>query len=86
MDGLNSGRKLIGMVGQNGSTIVHAMILVGIENNEYVFKNSYGYGNTTNPLQKEYVRVPVAAPAFTLRNVLLLIHYSFDLFYIPIFK
>lgn len=59
------------MVGFNGSTIIHAMILAGIENGEYVFKNSYGYGNTTNLLQKEYVRVPLSVPAFRQRNVLL---------------
>ena len=58
------------MVGYNGSSIVHAMILAGIENNEYVFKNSYGYGNTTDLLQKEIIRVPVGSQVFSPRSVL----------------
>ena len=58
------------MVGYNGSTIVHAMILAGIENNKYVFKNSYGKENTTDALKKEFVRVPVGSPAFSHRIVL----------------
>ena len=65
------------MVGFNGSNIAHAMILAGVERNiagveEYIFKNSYGKGNTTDLLKKEFVHVPIGSPTFSQRNVLLI--------------
>ena len=63
-EALNLGHKLVGMVGETGTLPVHAMILTKIENGHYVFKNSYGYGNTS-PLMQEYVHVPVASPAWS---------------------
>lgn len=66
-EALNLGPKLIRMVGKNGTPIVP--LLTKIETGDYVFKNSYGYGNT-NLLMQEDVHVPVASPAWSNRNVL----------------
>ena len=55
------------------------MILAGIENNEYVFKNSYGKENTTDALKKEFVRVPVGSPAFSHRIVYVLNRSKIDI-------
>jgi len=43
----------------------HAVTLIKEENNEFVFKNSYGQNNPNNP---EYIRIPKSRPPGVSRN------------------
>ena len=66
-DVLQGGKKLLGLVGLSGSTILHAVTLVKIENGDYVFKNSYGETQTISdqdPLKKPIIKIPVHQQAW----------------------
>ena len=53
-----AGKCPIGLVGYNGTDVLHAMVLSTVENGNYVFKNSYGC-DQSEPLKREFVRIPV---------------------------
>ena len=66
-DAIQAGKKLVGLVGQSGSTVLHAVTLVKIENGNYVFKNSCGESQNImqqDPLRKPNIEIPVHQPAW----------------------
>ena len=67
-DAVQMGKKLIGLVGQNGTAMLHAVTFVKIENGEYVFKNSYGDNQNIinqDPLRQPFIKIPVNQPAWS---------------------
>jgi len=64
---IDVGKCAIGLVGYNGASVLHAVLLTKIENNKYVFKNSYGKGNT-DPMKMEFIRIPVHLPPWSKRK------------------
>ena len=67
-DAFQSGQKLVGLVGFSGSSILHAVTFVKIENGQYVFKNSYGESQNIvhpDPLKKPIINISVSQQAWT---------------------